>query len=316
MAKEGIHFLDGIAKDKLMFYQTFLLGKMDPQTAKKYTTAVRQLLKFCEKIEWIRENLWHDFHLPKKPKRTEIEIIPPEVVQEILACDWGKNPFTISRNKLIVNLLLRRGLHPKEFPTILMTDIHPYEDLAYLHVYGKRNVPRDVMLDEDSFFSLKDYAIKRAYYVDWRRIHDDHLLLSLIPRNGLFMIATSCIQSIVRRIKHELQLRGCLWDLSHLNPQGCRRTAETAEFERAEYLPIPNAHLSIIGQFGHSMRVAERHYWKKSKRNAYFLLKAKPDLPPKSVDKPKSNAFEPLQDLFGDEDEPPTILNGHGADIK
>ena len=181
MGREGIYFIDGLAKDKLMFYKTFLCGKMDPQTAKKYTTAVRQLLKFCESIEWLHENLWKDFHLPKKPKRSEIQIIPPEVVQEVLACNWGKNPFIISRNKLIINLLLRRGLHPKEFPPIFMTDIHPYQDLAFLHVFGKRNVPRDVMLDEESFLSLKDYGIKRAYYLDWRRIHDNHLLLSLIP---------------------------------------------------------------------------------------------------------------------------------------
>ena len=137
-------------------------------------------------------------------------------------------------------------------------------------------------------------------------------------KNGSYAIETSCIQSIVRRIKHELQLRGWVFYgiLSSLNPQGCRRTAETAEFERAEYLPIPNAHLSIIGQFGHSMRVAERHYWKKSKRNAYFLLKAKPNLPPPAVDKTQKDTFEPLQDLFGDgrNDDHPDILNGCGAD--
>ena len=172
------------------------------------------------------------------------------------------------------------------------------------------------MLDEDSFIALKDYAIKRAYYIAWRKIRDNHLFLNLIPKNGSYAIDKSCVQSLVRRIKHELELSGCLWDLTYLNPQGCRRTAESAEFERAEYLPIPNAHLSIIGQFGHSMRVAEKHYWKKSKRNAYLLLKSKPAQSLPDIDKGgPAKVFDPSADFLPGGDILPNAFNDLGASI-
>jgi hypothetical protein len=86
-------------------------------------------------------------------------------------------------------------------------------------------------------------------------------------------MSTPGVQSVIRRIKTELLCQGCLWDLSALNPQGLRRSAESNEYERAEFLPINNPQLTIPGQFGHTQAVSEKHYWAKSKRNAYILAK-------------------------------------------
>lgn len=284
LAAEGVHNIDQVRLDTLEFYKTYVGSRVEAQTARKYVTAVKQLFKYCYSIRWVDEDYARNMHLPKLPRKKEIQTIPPEVIMEVLQGEWGVNDFTKKRNHLIACLIIRRGMRPKELPGIRITgDIHPYKDLAYITVYGKRNVPRDVMLDEETLQALREYAIERAKYVKWRRITEEHLLLGMIPKKGSYSIATPCIQAVIRKIKFELQKSGCVWDLSSLNCQGGRRTASSKSFELAEYADIPHPELTIPGQFGHSLHVAEKHYWKKSKKNAYCFLKQAADLEKKTT---------------------------------
>jgi hypothetical protein len=152
--------------------------------------------------------------------------------------------------------------------------LYPYKDLAYIWpVLGKKMAQRFVMIDEETLKVLKIYLIERAHFVLRHKIKDDALLIAEVARNGSYVLSKAGIQAIISRIKSELLLQGCIWDLSALNPQGLRRTAESVQYEQAEFLPINNPQLSIPGQFGHSQVVSEKHYWEKSKRNAYILAK-------------------------------------------
>jgi integrase len=156
---------------------------------------------------------------------------------------------------------------------LLEEHIHPYEDLAFITVYGKRDEPRDVMLDPVTFEALKVYMIERAHYLHINKMKENHIFISIVPMDGSRVLAISGVQAVVRRIKEQLKLQGCLWDLSALNPQGCRRTAVTHDYEKAEDSSAFHPEMTLCGQYGHSLPVAQKHYWRKSLKNAYRLIK-------------------------------------------
>jgi site-specific recombinase XerD len=273
MAERGVMLVEEINRDHLEQYKDFLLNALDPQTVRGYITAVRQLLLYAARMGWIAEELAGCVRLPQKQRNREIRTVPREVQKEVLDSEWGNNPFVICRNRLVVTLFLKRGLHPKEFPTLLEEHVHPYQDLAYLTVFGKKNVPRNIMLDELSMNALREYMIERAHLQRQRRIRDKHVFLSLCPRNGSYALSTGGVQAILYRIKGQLKLKGCLYDLSVLNAQGCRRSAVTADYELAEYSSIAHPEMSLCGMYGHGLGIAQKYYWKKSLANAYRLTK-------------------------------------------
>jgi site-specific recombinase XerD len=274
--------------DMLELYKSHVLNKVDLVTARSHITAARQLLTFTGKLEWTKAELAKNFHLPKKIGPHMIRTVPREVIKMLLEMDWGRNPFVVARNRLTCFLFASRGLRPLEMPRLKMGCIVPYKDLAYLWpVIGKKLAQRFVMLDQETLQVLKVYLIERAHFALRHHIKDDALLLAEVARNGSYVISKAGIQAVIARIKTEMLCQGCLWDLSALNPQGLRRSAESAEYERAEFLPINNPQLSIPGQYGHSQQVSEKHYWAKSKRNAYLLAKGGP-----LVDKLRSEGDE------------------------
>jgi site-specific recombinase XerD len=269
----GLQNIEEIKKGHIEAYKDKLLNALDPQTVRTYITPVRQLMGYCRRMEWIENDYTKEVRLPKLTKKKEIRTVPMQVQAEVLDGEWGNNPFTVARNHLVACLFLRRGLRPLEFPKIRECHIHPYRDLAYLEIFGKRDAERDVMLDEMTFEALKIYMVERAHFMHVHHVHDDHIFLSLVPRNGDYVIAKEGIQAIIRRIKHEMKMNGSLWDLSALNPQGCRRSAVSRDYERAEYSPAHHPEFTLSGQYGHSLAVAQKHYWKKSLKNAYLMTK-------------------------------------------
>jgi hypothetical protein len=114
--------------------------------------------------------------------------------------------------------------------------------------------------------------IERAHFMHVKKIHTVHIFLSLNPADESCVLTTAGAQSVVRRIKELLKLGGCLWDLSAVNPQGCRRTAVSNDYEKAEDSPIHHPEMTLSGQYGHSLTVAQKYYWKKSLKNAYRFV--------------------------------------------
>lgn len=275
MKREGFDHIELVTRDKLEFFKAYVLNGLEPVTAMKFVTSVRQLFKYVTKLEWIPLNIAADYELPKPPKRPDIEVINPEVCELLFANEWGNNMFTRKRNTLILCFFLRRGMHPKELPTIMLEHIAPYRDLTVITVCGKRNRWRDVMLDPVSDKALKEYAIERGKYLSWRGVVDEHLILASNPRldDGSYAMTTAGVSAVIKRITLELQRQGCLASLKNVTPNIMRHTAESNDWERAEHLPVHHPELSIPNQYGNSLPVALKHYVKHSKRNAYILLK-------------------------------------------
>lgn len=272
LADLGITFIEDTTIETLERYKDMLLNNLEPQTVRSYITAVRNLYEFVARMGWISES-FEKFRLPAIPRRKEIRILPEEVQKIVLNEDWGLNTFTVSRNKVIVMLFLKHGLHPLEFPRIKESHIHPYKDLVYLTVFGKKSVKREVMLDEETVEALKKYMIERAHHMYKNRIKTDNIFLTLTGKDSKYEITTAGVQAILLRIKQILKSQGCLWDLSTLNAQGCRRTAASKKYELAEHLPIHHPELTICGELGHSLEVSQKHYWKHSLKNKYLMAK-------------------------------------------
>ena len=273
MGNRGKNHTEEIKKDDIVIYKDDLLNKLDQTSVRPYITSVKQFCQYVFKLGWNSEDLSKSVPAPKVRKKELIKVVPREIVNQVLKGEWGINSFVRARNRLIVCLLLLRGLHPKEFPTLLEEHIHPYEDLAFITVYGKRDEPRDVMLDPVTFEALKVYMIERAHHLHINKMKENHIFISIVPLDGSRVPSISGVQAVVRRIKEQLKLQGCLWDLSALNPQGCRRTAVTHDYEKAEDSSAFHPEMTLCGQYGHSLPVAQKHYWRKSLKNAYRLIK-------------------------------------------
>lgn len=274
MNRDGIHLLDQISKDKLQFYKEFVTNQVEPRTAAKYISVVRQLSKYAYKIGWIAEDIAIDLHLPKPQKKENIETISTEISDLLLKGDWGLNEFTRKRNKLCVCLFIRRGLHPMEIPKIMLIHIEKYRDLHVINVEGKRGRWREVMLDPITNQALMEYAVARGKYLKWRGVNDEHLVLASSPRmDGSYQMTTGGVSAIISRIREDLKNQGHLFSLKNVTPNIMRHTAETADYERVEHLPVKNPEMSVTAQFGNSPTVARNHYVHPSRRNAYILLK-------------------------------------------
>jgi site-specific recombinase XerD len=274
MKGNGIVQIDAVRRDNLEFYKARILNVVEPRTASKFITAVKQLFKYSSKLGWIDENITLDFELPKAPQKKEIEVIKPELCEALLNGDWGCNPFARKRNHLILCFFLRRGMHPKEIPGVMLVHIEPYKDVAVISVCGKRSKWREVMLDPYTWHALQDYAPERGKYLAWRGVSDEHLILGSLPRpDGSYAMSIAGVSGVIKRMKTLLERRGCLLSLKNVCPNLMRHTAESNDWERAEHLPVHHPELSIPNQYGNSLPVALKHYIRHSRRNAYLLLK-------------------------------------------
>lgn len=130
------------------------------------------------------------------------------------------------------------------------------------------------MCDPATWASLQEHAPARAAYLRWRGVNDEHLVLASNPRpDGSYGVTTSGVSGIVKRIVQELRDQGCIYSLKHVSANFMRHTAESADWERVEHLPVKHPELSVCGQYGNSPAVAIKHYVRHSRRNAYILIK-------------------------------------------
>jgi integrase len=238
-------------------------------------TAVRNLIKYAKRMDWIKHVDYTAIHIPlPKSNPKKLKILNSEVVKEIMDNEFGINSFVIARNRLIVRLCLKRGLLPKEIAGIQEEHIHPFKGLAYIMVFGRRNVKRNVMLDEETLECLKIYMIERAHFMLQKKISTKNIFLSLVPQGSNHAFTISGTQAVLRNIKNSLRLKGMVYDLSSLNAQGCRRTAIAKDYEKTNktYI-VRHPELSICGQFGHEVNNVPKYFknekfWKKDLKTA------------------------------------------------
>lgn len=279
MKSREISIIEMIKKEDVVQYKDFLFNKVCPNSVRPFITASRLLLQYAFRLGWLPEDLSVSMHVPKPSKPVNDKTIPPDLEKKILDGDWGINSFVVARNRLITRLVLKRGMMPKEFVTILEEHIHPYADLGFIEVFGKGGKPREVMLDAESLEALRVYMIERAHFMLKRKINCQNIFLSLIPRADSFTITTSGIQAIIRSIKTNLRQQGYAFDLSMLNSQGCRRSSLKKAYNKTNKELIRHTELTICGQHGQGIGTTPRYfkksnYWKKDLKNAYEVVTA------------------------------------------
>jgi site-specific recombinase XerD len=270
----GPHHVEQVMQDDLHAFREYLKPKVDPRTVMRFVTATRQLFTFAHENGWTERNVAASLRSPKPREQQVIEVVKPEVCELLLSGDWGCNDFTRRRNHLILCLFANRGLHPMEIPPIELAHVEPYRDLAVITVCGKRRRWREVMLDPVTWKALQDYAPARGKYLHWRHSDDSHLVLASEPRlDGSYMMTTGGVSAVVHRVARELRRKGCLHDLRSLKPNILRHTAESSDWDRVEHLPVVHPELSVSNQYGNSPATALKHYVRRSRRNAYILIK-------------------------------------------
>lgn len=272
MKLERIVYLHQLNSGILESYKSYVLNKVDARSAMKDITAVRQMLRYAHKLGWVPESLGIDFKLPKPKIKKKVENISPEIIELLENGNWGYNDFTRSRNKLIVHLFTRRGLHPMEIPKILLEHIERHKDLFVISLEGKKGRWRETMLDEKSSQALRDYAPHRGAFLDSKNVFCEHLIINSAPQEkGSWKMGTPGISAIIRQMKRKMQREGCL-NIRNLCPNTLRQTAETRDWENSLNLNVRNAEMGIQAQYGNS-KVALKQYIQNSRRNAYILSK-------------------------------------------
>jgi site-specific recombinase XerD len=230
LEKRNINSVVNIKIEDILNYKEELLLHLSPNSVRPYITALKQFYAYAYRSGWVIYNFSDCVTVPQiSESKLNNEVIPPEVIKKVLGGNWGINLFVQSRNHLIVCLLLKHGISPIEFLEIKEENIHLYDDTAYLDVFGKYGKSHRVLLDKDSFNALKSYLIERYHYIKTHKLKENFLFLSLCPKNGSNKLDISGIQAVLRRIKKDLKNSGCFYNLSQLNPQGCKRTVNNCK---------------------------------------------------------------------------------------
>lgn len=219
-----------VTRKDLNEYRESVRTHVSDQTTNGYVTAVRQLYKFLTYTGYVSENIAVDLHLPQTLGNTEIDVLRPEVAELLLNTDFGKNPMTIARARLILSLMINRGLLPSEIAKIELDDIETYKDLRILTVRGKKSRRRDVMLDPFTVKVLDRYLEVRGYFLAWHKVIYNHLIVS-DPRGGNYYLKTSGVSGIVTRAVLQLQKQGCPYNLKGVCPRLMRNTAKVNDWE-------------------------------------------------------------------------------------
>jgi len=258
-------------------YKDCLLNKIALNSVRSYVTAARGLLNYAHRMGWIPENISKIFHNSKAKNPVPIKPIPPEIEHEVLNGDWGKNSLNTARNKLIACLIMKRGLTPMEFGSVLEEHIKPLGSLGYITVFGKNKKSRDVVLDIETLEALRIYMLERAHYLRLKRINTQQVFLSLNPQSGSYAITGAGVMAVLRQIKTELRLRGYVFDLSGLTSRNCRKVAIDKSYKQTNQAKIPHVDLTLSGQHGYGIGGISDHnrkakLWQKSLKNAGQIM--------------------------------------------
>lgn len=247
--KEGIKSLNDMTLEQLEKYINYVKSCVSDRTVNGYVTAVRSLFKFLHFSGHIKENISLSIHQPETLENTEIKALKPELVELFLDTEYGKNPLTKSRNRLILYLFLKTGLRPIEISNLRMGDFVPYKDLIVLSITGKGGFRRDVLVDPETVKILNNYLNIRGATLTLKGIVDDHFIISESPRKGDWKLRPVSLSRVVRSIVKKLQSEGCPFNLKEVTPSTMRNTAKVNEWEphfiqrgkETEYLNLKEA---------------------------------------------------------------------------
>ncbi len=163
---------------------------------------LKAFLKWLHQNKYILSELHNVIHPPKAPKKT-VKIYQPHEIDEIFNNITAESPWIVTRNKLIVALMIDSGLRQSEVATAKFNDID--FTWATLKVAGKGNKERFVPLGELTQELLMCY-IKECPYDIW-----DHLFLDRFGN----VITNNTIKMFIYKLQKKLSFKISSHKLRH-----------------------------------------------------------------------------------------------------
>jgi site-specific recombinase XerD len=190
---------DAIMED----YKHFLLCGLAGRTVNRYLTGCRRFFKYCKVQGYIKHNPTLEVTYPVTGVPTEYKVLQPDIVDALFKENFGSNLYTTIRSRLIICLILRYGLSPKELCNLLLSDV----DIEHKNIrVKKKNKYKFINLDNYAVAVLKHYLDERNHFIGrWRGSIDQHLICASTVRWDSFMLRSSGISAILRRILQTLR---------------------------------------------------------------------------------------------------------------
>lgn len=143
------------------------LYNQEPQLSR--ATIRTQLVHLKAFLHWLYEKnilcqpLYKEIHTPKAPK-TMVKLYQPAEIEEIFNAIKAEKPWLITRNKLIIALMIDSGLRQSEVSGAKIYDIDFISHT--LKVYGKGNKERFVPLGKLTFNLLNRYMFECPFKIE------------------------------------------------------------------------------------------------------------------------------------------------------
>lgn len=171
MEKRGIIELESITLHDLRAYMMVKQKSgMKPQSIVTCMKMVKAFFNWCEKEEYLEENVAKKLVIPKVPK-TVLKGFTEDEVKRMINCFTYTNYFE-ARNKTIIAMLADTGLRSMELRGLRMGSI---KDLTIL-VHGKGNKERYVYISPALKRILIKYERARAEYFKGKDTTDHYFL--------------------------------------------------------------------------------------------------------------------------------------------
>ena len=162
-------------------------------TIQSYIRALRSFLRWLYNNELTDTNICERFKLPKATRKV-IDVLSDEEVARLFEALDGDG-WILTRNRLIVALMLDSGLRLNEVVTLQAGSLHLKD--RYLIVTGKGDKQRTVPFGESTAALICDYlsAIKNVRY-------HGNLIIKVSDRDcGFVPITDTAIKNIFRKLK-------------------------------------------------------------------------------------------------------------------
>ncbi|WP_026675781.1 tyrosine-type recombinase/integrase [Fictibacillus gelatini] len=196
--KRGIHELESITTFDLKAYMRLKQQSgLQPQSIVTMFKMIRAFFSWCEKEEYLKENIAKKVEIPKIPKKLLKGFTVEEVSAMVDAFSF-KN-YIEARNKAIIAMLSDCGLRAMEIRGLLAKNV---KETAIL-VNGKGNKERMMFISPALKKILIRYERLRKQYFKDKIVKSDHYFLSYVGDTLSHMGVYNVVKEAGERVKIE-----------------------------------------------------------------------------------------------------------------
>jgi site-specific recombinase XerD len=237
--------VEEISPEDIEAYKTSLFdGGLSISTIRNHLSVLRKFFKHVRQAGYIKHNPAMDVDLPQPSLEQKLlksyTVITPDVCETLFTENFGYNDFTRSRNKMIICLMLRRGLSPCQVASVLIDDI--CGDGVGIRVSNRRGKKKLLELDLFTKNVLSYYLKVRDDYLHYRHAKlEQHLICNSSPREGSYELTAQGISAIIERIAKELNIVQKM-DTSGITPTAMMHTARFYDWVVEDTISIEGKH--------------------------------------------------------------------------